>query len=178
MLDGNLYFTASGDSGRELYVVDDTAPEGARLIADVNMGSSNPQELTLVDGKIYFVATGNNATDGDVGQELYVYDPVTDTTTLAADIIGGPESSSPRQLTALGAELYFVADTYDANDDFVTELFFYDPRAARRSRFRPRSRVARPRANSQCSTANFISPPTAPTWPATTSAVSFTSTIP
>jgi len=126
VIDGNLYFSANGDSGRELYVLDASVPEGARVIADLNTGSSNPQELTLVDGKIYFAATGNNTTDGDVGQELYVYDPIAGTTTLAEDIITGPESSSPRQLTAVGSELYFLADTHDENDNLVTAMFVYD----------------------------------------------------
>ena len=181
VLDGNLYFTANGDSGRELYVLDGSSPEGARLIADLNVGSSTRKSSLWWTARSISRPLATTTTDGDVGQELYVYDPGTGETTLAADIISGSEGSTPRDLTASSAaELYFVADTYDANNNFVTELFFFDPASGKTIEIpgSPRSRMVRPRTNSRRSTASFISRPTAPTWPATRSAGSFTSTTP
>ena len=74
-----IYFSAQGNfletgGGRELYAFN-PATGALKLVADVNSvdsQGSDPQELTPLDGKLYFVANGNDAT-GNVGYELFVY---------------------------------------------------------------------------------------------------------
>ncbi len=139
VLDGKLYFSATGNNstdgivGRELYV-HDPATGTTTLVANLNTASpvagSGPQDLTVLDGKLYFQAAGDNATDGNVGSELYVHDPVTGTTTLVADLdTSVPGSgSAPFFLTALGGKLYFRADGNNATDGAVgSELYVHDP---------------------------------------------------
>ncbi len=55
-----LYFaaTAGTATGRELFISDGTAA-GTLLVQDILLGtgSSDPQSLTVMNGRIYFVAT-------------------------------------------------------------------------------------------------------------------------
>ncbi|MCI0360315.1 MAG: hypothetical protein L0211_17710, partial [Planctomycetaceae bacterium] len=62
-----LFFAADGPAGRELYRM--TTAQVVSLAADVNAGppSSNPAEVILLGGKVYFVAT-----EAGVGRELFV----------------------------------------------------------------------------------------------------------
>lgn len=62
-----LYFAADGPAGRELYRMN--AAGTVSLAADVNAGpaSSDPAEVILFGGKVYFVAT-----EAAVGRELFV----------------------------------------------------------------------------------------------------------
>ncbi len=61
-----LFFAADGPAGRELYRM--TPARVVSLAADVNAGSasSNPAEVILFGGKVYFVAT-----EAGVGRELF-----------------------------------------------------------------------------------------------------------
>jgi autotransporter-associated beta strand protein/ELWxxDGT repeat protein len=61
-----LYFAADGPAGRELYRMN--TGRVVTLAADVNAGpaSSNPAEVILFGGKVYFVAT-----EAGVGRELF-----------------------------------------------------------------------------------------------------------
>jgi autotransporter-associated beta strand protein/ELWxxDGT repeat protein len=66
-LGDELFFAADGPAGRELYRL--TASGVVSLAADVNAGtpSSNPTEVILFGGKVYFVAS-----EAGVGRELFV----------------------------------------------------------------------------------------------------------
>ncbi len=139
VLDGKLYFQADGNNatdgnvGSELYVHDPVTGT-TTLVADLNVGpgiNSGPQDLTVLDGKLYFRAFGNNATDGNVGSELYVHDPVAGTTTLVADLADAVgASSNPFALAALDGKLYFRASGNNATDGNVgNELYVHDPAA-------------------------------------------------
>ncbi len=74
---------------------------------DINTaGSSYPKELTIMNGKLYFVAT-NLAN----GQELFYTNGVHPNFTLVSDIMAGPLGSSVANLTVLnGSRLIFSAD--------------------------------------------------------------------
>ena len=134
VIDGKLYFSAEGSNptdgnvGRELYVYD-PASGASTLIADLATGEdgSDPSSITALAGKVYFVAYGNNAIDGEVGQELYVHDPLTGATRLVADIYAGVDGSSPDQLTVAGGKLYFVAEGNDGTTGTGRELYVLDP---------------------------------------------------
>jgi len=113
-----LYFTASDYSiGNELWKIEDPAA-GAVLVRDIKPGSygdlsyrsSAPQQLTNVDGVLFFVAN-----DGLAGNELWKSDGTTDGTKLVKDVKPGRDSwgaftSLPASLLNVGGQLYFTAD--------------------------------------------------------------------
>ena len=136
VLDGKLYFTATATNGmgvnigREIFVIDPNAGGDPALVADLSTdpGGAAPAELTVLDGKLYFAADGNNDTDGDVGRELYVLDPSNGEITLLPEAYTGSGSSNPRELTVLDGKLYFAATGNNATDGNVgEELYSYDP---------------------------------------------------
>ena len=74
-----LYFTADGPNGEELFKTDgNTVIE----VTDINpgSGSSSPDDFTIFNNELYFRATGPN------GTELYVLDEIGSTTTVPVDI--------------------------------------------------------------------------------------------
>jgi len=114
-----VYFTADdGTTGRELWVSDGTAA-GTRIAADVRPGPDSSMQTALFDsfaseseativafppsGSVAFVAD-----DGVAGEEIWISDA--STTSRLADILPGPGSSQPRQLTRAGRRIVFVAD--------------------------------------------------------------------
>jgi len=101
-----LFISANdGIVGQELFVTDGTA-EGTILFKDINpTGSSDPHDMTVVNGVYYFAAT-----DGLTGIELWKSDGTATGTVLVKDIYTGENSSSPSSLTALGNTLYFTAN--------------------------------------------------------------------
>ncbi|MBE9092297.1 hypothetical protein IQ232_22035, partial [Microcystis aeruginosa LEGE 11464] len=106
-----LFFTArDGVNGYELWKSDGTAA-GTVLVKDIRPGSysSNPSNLTAVGNTLYFTAD-----DGVNGTELWKSDGTAAGTVLVKDILPGSPWfafwSSPRNLTAVGSTLYFIAD--------------------------------------------------------------------
>src|SRR5262249_20117429 len=86
--------TASSTTGTEPYLYNQSTGT-ATLLGDLNSGSSSssPTTVMAVNGKILFLATANNPTDGNVGKELYVYDSLLGTSKLVADLNAGSNSS-------------------------------------------------------------------------------------
>lgn len=92
---------------------------GPYLVKDINSsGDSFPNELTPMDGKLFFVAGG-----GGRGRELWMSDGTVLGTKRVKDIWPGPTGSDPRFLTAIGGVLYFGAD---GNNGKGVELFRSD----------------------------------------------------
>ena len=110
----------------------------ATLVADFQLGTggSFPQEFTVVDGKLYFTAMGNDGTpEGNVGKELYVIDPDGRPGPHPASPISTPVAAAPRQasLTALGDKLYFSASGPQGDELYVIDpAVGPDPGARRR----------------------------------------------
>ena len=126
---GSLVFSAEDDtSGSELWLTDGTS-SGTATLADVATGtydnnygtypsSSNPRDLTVVNGTLFFTAD-----DGSTGRELWKTDGTQAGTVLVKDLYEGdypyyydgnyygvyPNSGSPARLTASGGLLFFTA---------------------------------------------------------------------
>jgi ELWxxDGT repeat protein len=90
----NAHQTAEAQNFQLLKNIDDTPASIAQTFGGA----------VTSDGKIYFV--GNDHTHG---QELWVTDGTAFGTHLVIDLIGGPTSSNPTDLTAIGDSAYFVA---------------------------------------------------------------------
>ena len=120
-VNGTLYFSAYDDEGRELWKSDGTEP-GTVRVKDISVGrywysywygywysysypySSNPSNLTNVNGTLYFSATDNVS-----GFELWKSDGTEAGTVRVKDISVGSGGSSPRSLTNVNGMLYFSA---------------------------------------------------------------------
>ncbi len=124
--DDVLYFAASdAQDDRQLWAHDAAADGGQGStyrvtdLVDPGFGGPTVRQLILLDGRIFFVASTPATRD-----ELYVYDPSTDQTQLAADVVPGPEPSFPEQLTVAGGKLYFT--TLDLLRE-TQQLWEFDP---------------------------------------------------
>jgi ELWxxDGT repeat protein len=120
---GEIYFVADdGTSGVELWKSDGTAA-GTRLLKDIYPGPHSsivPYEWQPVEfeGLLYF-----SAACPDYGYELWQTDGTPEGTRLAFDVLPGPASSVPEQLTVAGGRLHFNA----FSPQFGNELHVYDP---------------------------------------------------
>ncbi len=90
----------------ELWRSDGTITETVRVkdIYPGTEGDPSPTYLTVVDNKLFFVAT-----DPNYGRELWVTDGTEAGTRLVKDINSGGDSS-PTNLTNVNGKLYFAAD--------------------------------------------------------------------
>ena len=105
--DGKVYFAAQdGTNGSELWVSDGTA-NGTTLLKDIYPGSNSsyPEQLTVVNGKLFFRASDAS------GTELWVSDGTANGTTMVEDIYPGSGNSSPSYLVAMGNNVYFQGTT-------------------------------------------------------------------
>jgi ELWxxDGT repeat protein len=122
VLGHRLFFAADdGVHGSELWVSDGTAA-GTHLVKDINAQpllivppplplvsaaganqSSNPSDLTVLNGNLYFVAD-----DGIHGRQLWRTDGTAADTHMVVDLPAGM-SANPSQLTRLGNVIYFTA---------------------------------------------------------------------
>lgn len=105
-----LFFTAQDvANGYELWATDGTSV-GTALVLDINPDqtiSEGPQELTDVNGKLFFTSYSN----GYDNRELWESDGMAAGTVLVSNVDGDPlESSLPHNLTNVGGTLYFAAD--------------------------------------------------------------------
>ncbi|MGE4294764.1 MAG: ELWxxDGT repeat protein [Campylobacterales bacterium] len=119
-----LYFSAfDGIHGRELWVSDGTA-EGTKMVKNINTTTgcegecgSNPDDLTVANGVLYFTAITGLATK----RELWKSDGTEAGTVMVKDIHPGGESY-PDYLRAYNNKLYFSA----YHPDSGTELWKTD----------------------------------------------------
>ena len=80
------------------------------MIRDIKTGSglgSNPAELTVFNGSLFFAASGNV-----YGRELWQSNGSTNQTFRFSDINPGGFNSNPEDLTVFKKNLYFTAETY------------------------------------------------------------------
>jgi trimeric autotransporter adhesin len=115
-----LFAADDGVNGSELWRSDGTAA-GTTMVKDINPGnaedppdpdSSDPTQLTVVGGTVYFVAN-----DGVTGPELWKTDGTAAGTTLVEDINLGtdddppsPDGSNIDQMAGVNGSLFFRAD--------------------------------------------------------------------
>lgn len=119
-----VFFAADDAAGdTELYVTDGTAA-GTKLFKALDAGrpiglDSDPQELTVAGGRLYFHAsTVVGGASG--GEEPWVSDGTVSGTRLLKDIAVGSGGSEPSEFTAFGNRVAFVA--YGDNEDlYVTD---------------------------------------------------------
>ena len=118
VVDDKLYFVPfdaqDNDGNPGIWVYDPT--NGNPTPVSLNAGAElyQPEELTTLDGKLYF--TAENASQ----RNIWVYDRVTGYTTLASES-HGPNKAD--QLTVLGDKIYFS----DSDGISGYELWVYDP---------------------------------------------------
>jgi len=111
VLNDKLYFSAtSGAAGRELYMYDGT---NVVRVTDIYPGPGDGIQ-TAANGEINIGAIGNtiyfNGTNGGgMEQQIYMYDPATNKSSLYA-IINLSGTSKPSNFTTYGNKLYFSAD--------------------------------------------------------------------
>ncbi len=125
LANGQVVFSARGESlGAELWTTDGSAA-GTRLIADIRQGSrsSDAERFTLArNGALVF-----SADDGLHGDELWVTDGTAAGTSLLADIAPGEDGGRPSDFTPLGdGRLVFSAENSSAG----RELWVTDGTAA------------------------------------------------
>ncbi len=115
---GRLFFAASSDGGRELWLSDGTVA-GTLEVADINSSEneqgialgSNPTDLVDFAGTLMFAANGGE------GIELWRSDGSDEGTVLVLDIFpdlsafGWPESSNPDGLIVFSEFVFFAAKT-------------------------------------------------------------------
>lgn len=135
---GTLFFAADdGSHGVELWASDGTTA-GTHLVKDIYSGSSLPQpigppvpfgtpefanssdpaNLTDVNGKLYFTAN-----DGPDGFQVWTSDGTAAGTVMATHLSGPSAGASPQNLTVLGSKLFFTATTGSS----VQALWTLDP---------------------------------------------------
>lgn len=96
-------------NGSELWSYDEVGKSIQRL-TNINpgAGSSNPHNLTVYKGKLYFAATNPTAITG-TGIELYMHNPATNATSLVSDINPGTVDGDPASMVVVGGKMYFSA---------------------------------------------------------------------
>ncbi|MCC7030653.1 MAG: T9SS type A sorting domain-containing protein [Chitinophagaceae bacterium] len=110
--------------GRELYKYD--AVNIPVIVMDINpgAGSAAPMYIMTYNNKLYF-----QANSPATGTELWVHDPVLNTTQCLSDINPGANSSTIAFITEYNGKLYFAGsngnDTTAGNTGL--ELYSYDP---------------------------------------------------
>ena len=108
-LGGISLFAASEEThGRELWASDGTAA-GTRLVADLlpGTGSSSPHDLTLLGGRVWFLAADPQNAGGEA---LWASDGTAAGTRLVAPLSDSGSPALARSLTAAGSRLFFVVD--------------------------------------------------------------------
>ncbi|MEP3838114.1 MAG: T9SS type A sorting domain-containing protein [Algibacter sp.] len=113
--DGLAYFTVGSQPGSTTQetvnkLVQWDGVNDAEQVADVGAGFETVLQDMIVFNNQIFMYMNYSTDDATVGNELYAYNPTTDTFTLIKDIDAGTGDSSISNFTILGSTLYFEAD--------------------------------------------------------------------
>ena len=127
-VNGTLFFAAdNGVNGVELWKASGTGGTTPLLVKDIydtpSINSSDPHELTNVNGTLFFAAD-----DGTHGVELWKSNGAASGTLLVMDIntfVQASDNSNPRYLTNVNGTLFFAAD--DGIPHGI-ELWRHDPK--------------------------------------------------
>jgi len=128
VINNKLYFSASDENGRELWVSDGT-DAGTKMVKDIYAGknsnglaySSHPDSFTVMNNKLYFGA------DNGSGKELWVSDGTLTGTKMVKDIYAGKNiyriaySSHPDSFTVMNNKLYFSASNANGKELWVSD---------------------------------------------------------
>ncbi len=127
IIDREVYLTNIGtkifavlnllEVGRELWISDDLK-NGPHLVVDLWPGeeSSNPEELTLFNGKIWFSAEVEG-----FGRELWSTDGATSGTEILLDLEQGNVGADPKNLVVMNGRLLFEATVNGMQGFWVTD---------------------------------------------------------
>jgi ELWxxDGT repeat protein len=102
-----LFFAATdcGARGNELWV-SDGSEAGTVALVDGPGAPVNPQQLSAIDGKLYFSAGDEAQT---AGRELWHSDGTAQGTAMLQDLNPGPGSSNPEQIIKAGQRIFLSA---------------------------------------------------------------------
>ncbi len=121
-MNGKLYFTAVDTiHGKELWVYDGTNPPS--LIKDLNPGktSSAPNQLTVLNNKLYFSAIDPTTPNGS---EIFVYNPINNTINKVTDLGKYATFSDIVRISTYNDRLVFTCN----NNHIGEEVYLYDPK--------------------------------------------------
>lgn len=103
--EGKTWFHYNHEDSSKVYTLD---PETAQCVEYLNLGLeiNIDGEMVWHNGKLFFYGSEPGSS---YGSEIYVYDPLTETASLYADINLGPVSSSVGSFFNFDGRLYFIA---------------------------------------------------------------------
>lgn len=115
-LNGLAYFTAGGQPGSTTQetvnkLIQWDGVNDAEQVADIGPGFETILQDMIVFNNQIFIYMNYSTDDDTVGNELYAYNPTTDTFSLIKDIDAGTGDSSISNFTVVGSTLYFEADS-------------------------------------------------------------------
>jgi ELWxxDGT repeat protein len=119
---GLLYFAATGADGTTTLWYSDGTADGTQPVT-TDHPPHGPSNIIAADDRLFFAATGSDASGQSLGNELWESDGTQSGTRMVADIYAGSVSSYPGYLTYVGAThtLYFAAGTASGHS-----LYSYD----------------------------------------------------
>ncbi|MBD3296925.1 MAG: hypothetical protein GF392_06105 [Candidatus Omnitrophica bacterium] len=109
--DSGVYFTACdvGDgSNYELWYADNSTGQVSKTELNPGGKSSPSNKLILNDGRLVMTAEIDSA---NIGQEAYIYDPVSGQISLMGDVLDGSADSYPSNFVEMGDVVYFKANS-------------------------------------------------------------------
>ena len=120
---GYAFFVASSDDARREIFRSDGTTEGTVLLKDIAIGaSSNPEDLTVCNGRLFFSADASHLR---TGRELYVSDGTISGTKILKDI--NPNGTSLiNHITKVGESVFFVATAGESGGRTGVELWRTD----------------------------------------------------
>ncbi len=134
-LGGDLYFTAGGATGRELWRYSPATRTAARATGVNPYAGANSPSIVAFDGRLYFPANAG----GNSGIELWTYDPTNGDTRVVRDLTAAirnawpgadetEEGSQPEAMTVYDGALHFCTRTrgwFGISDRQLVDLWSY-----------------------------------------------------